>query len=49
VTIYGRRFHGCRIDEYQRNGHTLVVMENELLRVSIVPSKAADRKLRWCQ
>jgi galactose mutarotase-like enzyme len=42
MRIYGRRFHGCRVEEYLWHGHTLVVMENELLRVSVVTSKGAD-------
>jgi galactose mutarotase-like enzyme len=40
--MYGQRFHGCRAEEYQWRGRTLIVMENEVLRVSIIPSKGAD-------
>jgi galactose mutarotase-like enzyme len=40
--IYGRRFHGCRTEEYLWHGHRLVTMENELLRVGVLASKGAD-------
>lgn len=42
MPFYGRRWHGCRIDEFTWRGHRLVVMENELLRIAILPSKGAD-------
>src|SRR2546428_1722721 len=42
MKIYGKRFHGCRAEEYLWRGHRLVVMENELLRVAVVASKGAD-------
>ena len=40
--IYAERHHGCRVNEYGWRGHRLVVLENELLRVGVVPSKGAD-------
>jgi hypothetical protein len=40
--LYGRRFHGCRTEEYLWQGHRLVTLENELLRVGIIASKGAD-------
>lgn len=36
------RHHGCRISEYEQAGHTVVVLENDLIRVSILLSKGAD-------
>jgi hypothetical protein len=42
TTTYGTRHHGCRIDEFRWRGHRLVVLENELLRIGILPSKGAD-------
>ena len=40
--IYGVRHHGCRVQEFGWQGHRLVVLENELLRVSVLASKGAD-------
>jgi hypothetical protein len=37
-----QRHHGCRIRECVWRGHTLVMLENELLRVTILVSKGAD-------
>jgi Domain of unknown function (DUF4432) len=42
VSIYSKRFHQCRTDEYGWHGHRLVVMENSLLRIGILASKGAD-------
>jgi galactose mutarotase-like enzyme len=42
MPFYSRRWHGCRIDEFVWRGHRLIVMENELLRIGILPSKGAD-------
>jgi galactose mutarotase-like enzyme len=42
MTLYGARHHGCRVNEYTWNGMRLVVMENERLRVSVLPDKGAD-------
>jgi hypothetical protein len=42
MKIYGNRHHACRINEYLWNGHNLVVLENELLRVTVLASKGAD-------
>lgn len=40
--IYRLRHHGCRADEVRWRGHRLVVLENELLRIGVLPSKGAD-------
>lgn len=42
MKLYGNRYHGCRINEYQWRGQSLVIMENELLRITILVSKGAD-------
>ena len=42
MKLYSQRFHGCRLDEFTWRGHQLVTMENELLRVGILPTKGAD-------
>jgi galactose mutarotase-like enzyme len=42
MNLYSQRYHGCRIDEFQWRGHRLIVLENELLRVSVLASKGAD-------
>jgi galactose mutarotase-like enzyme len=39
---YAERHHGCRVTEYGWRGHQLIVLENELLRVGVVPTKGAD-------
>jgi hypothetical protein len=36
------RSHGCRIDVYEREGQTVVVLENALVRVTVTPTKGAD-------
>src|SRR5215831_16510210 len=36
------RHHGCRLAFVQSRGHSLAVLENELLRVSVLLSKGAD-------
>lgn len=40
--LHQDRQHNCRIHEYGWRGHQLVVMENEVIRVSVVPTKGAD-------
>ena len=42
IPFYSRRAHGCRVDEFVWRGHRLIVMENQALRVSVLPSKGAD-------
>ena len=42
MRLYGNRHHACRINEYQWRGHNLLVMENELVRVTVLTSKGAD-------
>jgi hypothetical protein len=42
MAIFGARVHGCRTDEFIWRGHRLIVIENERLRISVVPSKGAD-------
>jgi len=42
MSLYGVRHHGCRIREYTWNGMRLVTLENERLRVSVLPDKGAD-------
>ena len=39
---YGRRYHGCRVDEFEWRGHRLVVLENERIRLGVLASKGAD-------
>jgi galactose mutarotase-like enzyme len=40
--LHEDRQHNCRIHEYGWRGHQLAVMENEVIRVSVVPTKGAD-------
>ena len=42
MSLYGLRHHGCRVREYIWNGMRLVTLENERLRVSVLPDKGAD-------
>jgi galactose mutarotase-like enzyme len=42
ASIYRSRHHGCRVDEVRWRGHRLIVLENELLRISVLASKGAD-------
>jgi galactose mutarotase-like enzyme len=42
MKLYSSRYHGCRYDEFQWRGHRLCVVENELLRISILLTKGAD-------
>lgn len=42
TSVYQSRHHGCRVDEFRWRGHRLIVIENELLRVGVLPSKGAD-------
>ncbi|HYI93008.1 MAG TPA: aldose 1-epimerase [Bryobacteraceae bacterium] len=42
MKLYGNRHHACRINEYQWRRHSLLVMENELVRVTVLASKGAD-------
>ena len=37
-----RRAHGCRLDVFERDGQTVVVLENAQLRVAVTPTKGAD-------
>ena len=36
------RNHGCRLRQYQYDGHRLLFLENELLRVGVLVDKGAD-------
>src|SRR5262249_38800137 len=40
--IYQTRHHGCRVTEFLWHGHRLIVLENEVLRISVLASKGAD-------
>lgn len=40
--LHQDRQHNCRIHEYGWRGHRLVVIENEVIRVSVVATKGAD-------
>ena len=42
TSIYQTRHHGCRITEFLWQGHRLVVLENEVLRIGVLASKGAD-------
>lgn len=42
MKLYSQRFHGCRMDDFIWHGHRLVTMENELIRIGILPTKGAD-------
>jgi len=42
MSLYTIRHHGCRVNQYTWNGMGLVVMENERLRVAVLPDKGAD-------
>jgi galactose mutarotase-like enzyme len=42
MKYYSGRSHGCRCDEFWWRGHRLCVIENELLRISVLASKGAD-------
>jgi galactose mutarotase-like enzyme len=37
-----RRRHGCRVSEVTDRGHRVVILENELLRVAILPERGAE-------
>jgi galactose mutarotase-like enzyme len=39
---YGNRYHGCRVNEFGWRNQQLIVIENELLRIGVVPTKGAD-------
>ncbi len=40
--LYSERWHGCRFQEFGWRRHRLIVLENELLRLSVIASKGAD-------
>lgn len=42
MRLYSGRHHGCRVNEYVWRGHRLIVLENELVRFSVLASKGAD-------
>lgn len=42
MSIYSARSHKCRINEYIWQGHRLIVMENNILRIGLLASKGAD-------
>lgn len=42
MKLYGKRWHGCRVDEFTWRGQRLIVLENELLHVGVLASKGAD-------
>ncbi len=42
ITPFGTRSHGCRMSQVGWCGLDVVILENELLRVAVLPQKGAD-------